>query len=259
MDFLGKICIVTGASHGFGRAICLELAKRGGIVYGLDVIEGELEETHVLGEQVATKGGQVHIKTVDLTREEEIQKAMQEVIQQQGRIDVLINNAGGVVGQIHKPIEEVTSEEWEAVYAVNLKAVFYTIKAVAPIMKKQLYGRIVNVSSGAGRSFSLTGIQAYASSKAGQIGLTRQMARELGAYGITVNNVAPGFVRSNPSTEKQWQAMGEAKQQMLLDGISLHRLGTAEEIAYPILFFASDYASYISGQIISADGGQQMF
>nr|WP_282433796.1 SDR family oxidoreductase [Desulfosporosinus sp. I2] len=144
-------------------------------------------------------------------------------------------------------------------YAVNLKAVFYTIKAAAPIMKEQRYGRVVNVSSGAGRSFSLTGIQAYASSKAGQIGFTRQMARELGAYGITVNNVAPGFVRSNSSPEKQWNAMGEGKQEVLLEGISLHRLGTSEEIAYPVLFFASDYASYISGQIISVDGGHHMF
>ncbi|MHB1654706.1 MAG: SDR family NAD(P)-dependent oxidoreductase [Desulfitobacteriaceae bacterium] len=259
MDFSGKVCIVTGAAHGFGRAICLELAIRGARVYGWDVIANELEETRVLGQQVADKGGQVHVRVVDLTLEEQIQTATQEVFQREGRIDVLVNNAGGVVGQVHKPIEEVTEGEWEAIYAINLKAVFYTIKAAAPIMKKQRYGRVVNVSSGAGRSFSLTGIQAYASSKAGQIGLTRQMARELGAFGITVNNVAPGFVRSNSSTEKQWNAMGEGKQEALLEGIALHRLGTPEEIAYPVLFFASDYASYVSGQIISADGGHQMF
>lgn len=259
MDFMGKVCIVTGAAHGFGRAICSELAKRGASVYGWDVIADELEETKVLGQQVADKGGQVQVKVVDITAEEQVQTAMQEVFQGEGRLDVLINNAGGVVGQVHKPIEEVSEGEWEAIYAVNLKAVFYTIKAAAPIMKEQRYGRVVNVSSGAGRSFSLTGIQAYASSKAGQIGFTRQMARELGAYGITVNNVAPGFVRSNSSTEKQWNAMGEGKQEVLLEGISLHRLGTSEEIAYPVLFFASDYASYVSGQIISADGGHHMF
>ena len=259
MNFIGKVCIVTGAAHGFGRAIFLELAKRGAIVYGWDVIANELEETRALGQQVADRGGLVHVRVVDLTLEGQIQTATQEVFQCEGRIDVLINNAGGVVGQVHKPIEEVTEGEWEAIYAVNLKAVFYTIKAAVPIMKEQRYGRIVNVSSGAGRSFSLTGIQAYASSKAGQIGFTRQMARELGAYGITVNNVAPGFVRSNLSTEKQWNAMGEAKQETLLEGISLHRLGTSEEIAYPVLFFASDYASYVSGQIISVDGGHQMF
>lgn len=259
MDFVGKVCIVTGAAHGFGRAICSELARRGAQVYGWDVIANELEETKVLGQKVADKGGQVQVRVVDITAEEQVQTATQEVFQGEGRLDVLINNAGGVVGQVNKPIEEVTEGEWEAIYAVNLKAVFYTIKAAAPIMKEQRYGRVVNVSSGAGRSFSLTGIQAYASSKAGQIGFTRQMARELGAYGITVNNVAPGFVRSNSSTEKQWNAMGEGKQEVLLEGISLHRLGTSEEIAYPVLFFASDYASYISGQIISVDGGHHMF
>lgn len=257
--FAGKVCLVTGVSHGFGRSICLELVKRGGIVYGWDILEDELAETLEISEKLCSDGARIRVQKVDLRDEDEIQTRVKEIGDKEGRIDVLINNAGGVVGQVHEPIENVTSEAWEAVYAINLKAVFFTIKAVAPFMKKQRSGRIVNVSSGAGRSFSLTGIQAYASSKAGQIGFTRQMARELGAYGITVNNVAPGFVRSNSSTEKQWNAMGEGKQEVLLEGISLHRLGTSEEIAYPVLFFASDYASYVSGQIISVDGGHQMF
>ena len=129
-------------------------------------------------------------------------------------------------------------------------------QAVAPGMKATGWGRIVNISSGAGLGISLTGIQAYASAKAGQIGLTRQLAHELGPFGITVNNVAPGFVRSNPTTERQWDAMGSEGQQRLLDGIAARRLGTPTDIAHAVLFFASDYAGWVSGQVLSVDGGK---
>jgi 3-oxoacyl-[acyl-carrier protein] reductase len=126
-------------------------------------------------------------------------------------------------------------------------------------MKQRRYGRIVNISSGAGRSTSLTGIQAYTSAKAGQIGLTRQLAQELGAWGITVNNIAPGFVRSNPTTERQWESYGEEGQAALVNDIALKRLGTAEDIAYGVLFFASDFAAWCTGQVLSVDGGKAMF
>jgi 3-oxoacyl-[acyl-carrier protein] reductase len=125
-------------------------------------------------------------------------------------------------------------------------------------MKRQRGGRIVNISSGAGRTFSLTGIQAYASAKAGQIGLTRQMAKELGAWNITVNNIAPGFVRSNPTTERQWQAMGAAAQQALVDGLALKRLGTPDDIANGVLFFVSDLGGWVTGESISFVGGSHM-
>ena len=123
-------------------------------------------------------------------------------------------------------------------------------------MKAAGWGRIVNISSGAGLGISLTGIQAYASAKAAQIGLTRQLAHELGAWGITVNNIAPGFVRSNPTTERQWQSYGEAGQKALVESIALKRLGSPEDIAHGVLFFASDYAGWISGQVLSVDGGK---
>jgi 3-oxoacyl-[acyl-carrier protein] reductase len=126
-------------------------------------------------------------------------------------------------------------------------------------MKAAGGGRIVNISSGAGRSVSLTGIQAYASAKAGQIGFTRQMAHELGRFGITVNCIAPGFVRSNPSTEKQWQGYGEEGQRRLVERIALRRLGTAQDIANGVKFFASSDASWITGQVISIDGGHSIF
>jgi 3-oxoacyl-[acyl-carrier protein] reductase len=196
---------------------------------------------------------------VDLTQSNRVQEFINDVIKQFHSIEILVNNAGGVVGQVHQPIEEVTDDEWHKVLEINLYACFYMTRAVAPYMKERQYGRIVNISSGAGRSSSLTGIQAYTGSKAGQIGFTRQMARELGPYGITVNNVAPGFVLSNPSSIKQWDAMGEEKQQQLIESISLKRIGKPEDIAHPVLFFASDYSAYVSGQIISADGGLQLF
>ena len=133
---------------------------------------------------------------------------------------------------------------------------FFFAQAVAPHMKAQQSGRIINISSGAGLGISLTGIQAYASAKAAQIGLTRQLAHELGAWGITVNNVAPGFVRSNPTTERQWESYGEAGQRKLIDGIALKRLGTPEDIANAVLFFASDQAGWVTGQVLSVDGGK---
>jgi len=142
---------------------------------------------------------------------------------------------------------------------VNLTGTFHAARAVAPAMKRGRYGRIVNISSGAGRSVSLTGIQAYASAKAGQLGLTRQLAHELGPWGITVNAVAPGFVLSNPATERQWESYGPEGQRALVDGIALRRLGEPEDIAHGVLFFASDYARWCTGQALSIDGGVAMF
>ncbi len=123
-------------------------------------------------------------------------------------------------------------------------------------MKAARTGRIVNISSGAGLGASLTGIQAYAAAKAGQINLTRQLCHELGPYNITVNNIAPGFVRSNPSTERQWESYGPDGQQALIERIALKRLGSPEDIAHGVLFLASDYAGWISGQVLSVDGGK---
>src|SRR5665647_2662361 len=156
-----------------------------------------------------------------------------------GRVDILVNNAGGVLGQAGRPLEEVTPEQWQSLFDVNVTGAFYFSQAVAPGMKAARGGRIVNISSGAGLGISLTGIQAYASAKAAQIGLTRQLAHELGPWGITVNNIAPGFVRSNASTEIQWDSYGAEGQRALVDRIALKRLGTPVDIANGVLFFAS--------------------
>jgi 3-oxoacyl-[acyl-carrier protein] reductase len=262
LDFENKTVFVTGVGHGIGRQICIEFAIRNANVVGVDILNDVLEETKSEVEKaVASSGskGKISVFTCDLTESNQINDIMSSVIQENEKIDILVNVAGGVRGQVHQPVENVTDDQWEQVVKANLDASFYTIRAVAPHMKKRGYGRIVNISSGAGRSSSLTGIQAYTSAKAGQIGLTRQMARELGPFGITVNNIAPGFIMSNPSTLKQWEDMGEKAQKELVESISVKRLGRPEDIAYPVLFFASDFSAYISGQVISADGGKQLF
>ncbi|MBX0329019.1 SDR family oxidoreductase, partial [Oscillochloris sp. ZM17-4] len=194
----------------------------------------------------------------DVTDSAAVEALVAQVLAAAGRVDILVNNAGGVVGQVGRPVETVADDEWDVVVRTNLYSAFYFIRAAAPAMKAQGFGRIINISSGAGRSFSLTGIQAYASAKAGQIGLTRQMAKELGAWGITVNNIAPGFVRSNQATERQWEAMGEARQQALIESLALKRTGSPDDIAGGVLFFASDLAGWVTGQTISIDGGSHM-
>jgi 3-oxoacyl-[acyl-carrier protein] reductase len=173
-----------------------------------------------------------------------------------GGADILVHSAGGVCGQAGKPAEEVTLPEWQAILAVNLTGAFLMAQAVIPGMKAAGQGRIVTISSGAGIGVSLTGIQAYAAAKAGEIGLTRQLAHELGPWGITVNSVAPGFVRSNPTTERQWEAYGPEGQARLVAGIALRRLGTVADIVHAVLFFASEQAGWISGQTLSVDGGK---
>ena len=241
-----KTIIVTGAAHGFGQAIAHSFSRLGAKVWAWDLNQGELEQTR------ATAEGHCKVRTVDVTDPEAVQSAAKEV----GAVDILVNNAGGVLGQVGQPLEAVSPAEWNAIVAVNLSAAFYTAQAVAPGMKARRWGRIVNISSGAGLGPSLTGIQAYASAKAGLVNLTRQLCHELGPYNITVNCIAPGFVRSNPNTERQWQSYGEAGQQRLLENIALRRLGTAQNIADGVLFFASEMADWVSGQVLSVDGGK---
>lgn len=255
-SFDGKVALVTGAAHGIGQSICVELSRRGALVWAGDVLEPELRQT---GEACRSAGGECRVAYLDVTDSALVTRLVDEIEGAAGTIDILVNVAGGVLGQVGKPIEEVTDEEWAAILAVNLTGVFNCSRAVAPGMKARRYGRIVNISSGAGRSTSLTGIQAYTSAKAGQIGLTRQLAQELGPFGITVNNIAPGFVRSNPSTERQWESYGEAGQRALVEDLALRRLGTPEDIADGVLFFTSDYAAWCTGQVLSIDGGKAMF
>ncbi|WJH41464.1 SDR family oxidoreductase [Aliirhizobium terrae] len=246
IDFIGKTVIVTGAAHGFGRAIALGFAERGATVHACDVNEEGLAET------VRLCGDKAKAHRLDVGDRSAVQATVASI----GDVDILINNAGGVRGQVGRPIEEISEEDWKAIFDVNLSGAFFVSQAVAPGMKAKKSGRIINISSGAGLGISLTGIQAYASAKAGQIGLTRQLAHELGPFNITVNNVAPGFVLSNPATERQYEAMGAEGQARLLQNIALKRLGAPEDIAAMVMFFASDFAGWVTGQVISVDGGK---
>lgn len=231
MAVSGRVAVVTGTAHGIGSAIA-------------DLLEADGVRVH-----------RVDKDTADLTDSAAVGAFFADV----GDVDILVNNAGGVVGQTHHPIEDITDDAWSAVVAANLTSTFLCTRAVAAGMKRRGWGRIVNISSGAGRSVSLTGIQAYASSKAGQIGFTRQMAHELGPFGITVNCIAPGFVLSNPSTVKQWESYGEEGQSALVEGIAVRRLGRADDIANGVRFFVSEDSSWITGQTISIDGGHALF
>ncbi|MCB0036349.1 MAG: SDR family oxidoreductase, partial [Anaerolineales bacterium] len=197
IDFTHKTVMVTGGAHGFGRAIALAFAERGAHVWACDLLTDGLAETARL---CAPLNGRCEVRTVDVTDPEAVLAFAAEA----GHVDVLVNNAGGVLGQVGRPLEAISPAEWQAIFDVNVSGAFYCAQAVTPSMKKARSGRIINISSGAGLGISLTGIQAYASAKAAQIGLTRQLAHELGPWNITVNNIAPGFVRSNPTTEKQW-------------------------------------------------------
>jgi 3-oxoacyl-[acyl-carrier protein] reductase len=223
----GKTAVVTGTAHGIGAGIAEALRGDGATVHGVDRDQADLSNAAEVRRFFAGLGG----------------------------VDILVNCAGGVVGQVGHPVEEVTEEDWRAVVDANLTSTFLCTRAVVPGMKARRWGRIVNISSGAGRTVSLTGIQAYASAKAGQIGFTRQMAHELGPFGITVNCIAPGFILSNPTTERQWASYGEAGQAELVQGIAMRRLGEPADIANGVQFFASPRSSWVTGQTISIDGG----
>lgn len=223
----GKSAVVTGAAHGIGTAITAGLRREGAAVHEVDKA------------------------VADLTDPAAVQRFFDDV----GRVDILVNNAGGVCGQVGHPLEEVPDADWHAVVAANLTTAFYCTRAVIAGMKERRWGRIINISSAAGLTVSKTGIQAYASAKAGMIGFTRQMAHELGPAGITVNCIAPGFILSNPTTEAQWRSYGPDGQRELISHIATRRLGDPDDIANGVQFFASPRSAWVTGQVIAIDGG----
>jgi 3-oxoacyl-[acyl-carrier protein] reductase len=223
----GRTAVVTGTAHGIGSAIAAALSADGAKVHSVDKDRADLSSSD----------------------------AVREFFAEVGDVDILVNNAGGVCGQVGHPLEEVPDQDWHDVVAANLTSAFLCTRAVVAGMKERGWGRIINISSAAGLTVSKTGIQAYASAKAGQIGFTRQMASELGPYGITVNCIAPGFILSNPTTQRQWDSYGPDGQRQLMAGIATRRLGDPSDIANGVQFFASERSAWVTGQIIAIDGG----
>ncbi len=243
LRFDGQVVAVSGAGHGLGRAIAESFARLGARVFGCCPGTAQV--------------GGVAMAAVDLADRAAGAAWIADVERTAGApVGVLVNNAGGVAGQVFHPIEEVTDAGWDEVLAVNLGAAFALSRAAAPGMKRAGQGRIVNISSGAGLQASLTGIQAYASAKHAVVGLTRQLAHELGPHGVTVNSVAPGLIPSNPASAAQWEGYGPARQDAMLGAIALRRLGTPRDIANAVLFFASPLADFVNGQVLQVDGGK---
>ena len=246
--FDGRVAHVTGAAQGIGRAIAVALAEAGARVHLADIDAAGVQAT---AKEIGATG-----HAADLGSPEAAQALVRDIVAADGKLDLLVHAAGGVRGQVGGAIEAVSEEDWRVIFAANVDAAFFLAQAAAPVMKQAGYGRIVTISSGAGLRPSLTGIQAYASAKPALVGLTKQLAWEFGPHGITVNSVAPGFVRSNPATERQWEADGPEGQKRLVESIHTRRLGTPQDIANATLFFLSEQAGWISGQVLSVDGGR---
>lgn len=244
--FNGRVSIVTGASQGIGEEIARQLAREGSAVMLVDVQEEKLSSVR---KEIVDSGGQALSFIADVSLLSEAQRVCDEVVAQFGRIDHLVNNAGITRDSLLLRLKE---EDWDAVLAVNLKGVFNFCKAAIRTMINQRSGRIVNISSVVGLMGN-AGQTNYAASKAGVIGFTKALAREVANRGITVNCVAPGYIMT-AMTEK----LPEEVKKAFLELIPMKRFGSPEDVAAAVLFLLSDEASYITGQVINVNGGMYM-
>ena len=244
LDFTGQKVLVTGAARGIGAGIVAAFLDSGAEVIALDILPSGLDALAARHPGASLTG-----VCVDLAQDAAVCGAVGDLAP-----NVVVHVAGGVRGQSPRPLEEVSDADWMEIYDANVISALHVLRAVIPGTKRRGSGRIVTISSGAGLKPSLTGIQAYCSAKHGLVGLTRQMALELGPHGITCNSVAPGFLRTSPDYERQWSGYGAEGQARMLQGIAMRRLGEPEDIAAATLFLASAHASWITGQVLPVTG-----
>jgi len=244
MNFSGKVAVVTGSSRGIGRATALRLAAGGAKI--VVNYQGNEQAAAEVVEQIRSAGGEAIAVQADIRDVPQAQALIEAAKEAFARIDILVNNAGTTRDTL---IMRMSEEDWDVVIDTNLKGAFNCIKAVSRQMMRQRYGRIVNVSSVAGLSGN-AGQANYASAKAGLIGLTKTVAKELGSRGITCNAVAPGFVPTDLTA-----SLPEDLIQLAVDRTPLGRTGSAEDMAAAVCFLASDDAGYVTGQVLAVDGG----
>jgi 3-oxoacyl-[acyl-carrier protein] reductase len=247
MKLKDRVAIITGGARGIGKAIASAFVREGIKVCLVDANQGILETTQ---NEIQKTREEILALTCDITKSADVKAAVNQVQKTWGRIDILVNNAGIIR---RGTIETVTEEDWDRVIEVNLKGTFNCCKAVAGIMKQQGYGKIVNVSSIAGKMGDITSAPGYGPSKAGVDALTKTLARQLAPYGINVNAVSPHAIETEMSA--QWS---EERRREIIASIPLGRLGKPEDVAEAVLFLASDDASFITGEILDVNGGALM-
>jgi len=243
----GRVAVITGAARGIGRAIAEKFAYLGADVVIADMLV-ELAETTAKEISEATERNTLAVK-VDVTDTKSVSEMIDQAMQKFGRVDILVNNAGITRDTLILRMEEA---DWDAVLAVNLKGAFNCSKAVIRPMMKQRYGRIVNISSVSGQA-GQAGQTNYSASKAGLIGFTKALAREVASRQITVNAVAPGFIPTSLTND-----LSEDLKKSILGATPAGRMGKPEEIAAAVVFLASEEAAYITGQVLGVDGGMAM-
>ena len=243
----GKTALVTGASRGIGRAIAIKLASEGASV--AINYAGNAKAAEEVKSIIEAAGGKAMLVQADVSSAESVDAMIKEVVEAFGGIDILVNNAGITRDGLLMRMKE---EDWDAVINTNLKGVFYCTKAVSKLMMKKRAGRIVNMASVVGLTGN-AGQANYAAAKAGVIGFSKTMAKELASRGITVNMVAPGYIDTDMTA-----VLSESVRETMVSGIPLGRAGTPEDVANAVLFLVSDDASYITGQVINVDGGMVM-
>lgn len=247
MTETNRIALITGAARGIGRAIALALAQPGLTIYLNDVVLGD--DAAQTRQEVEAQGAIARLVEFNVAEASSVSQGIDLIVKESGRLDILVNNAGITRDNLIMRMKET---EWDAVLGVNLKGAFNCIRAVSKPMIKQRAGRIINISSVVG-VMGNPGQANYVASKAGLIGLTKTVARELASRNITVNAVAPGFIQTEMT-----EALPEATKQLMMAQIPLGRFGTAAEVAQAVAFLASDAAAYITGQVIHVNGGMLM-